>query len=319
MPMEKRLISIVIPIHNEEKNISLIYQGIVGVFAGLRERYDYEIIMVNDGSSDGSWNEIQALAKSDERVIGIDFSRNFGKEIALAAGIQHARGDAIISLDADGQHPPELIPQFLEQWESGKKVVIGVRDSNQDYGFFKNACSRLFYALMNAIGETKIMPHSTDFRLIDRRVAEEFRKLGEKNRITRSLIDWLGFSRSYLHFSAPARWHGKRQYSFVKLVRLALNSFVSHSLFPLKVTGYFGIVVTLLSGGLGFFILLNQIIFATFYPPIFSGTAMLSTLLVFLIGIVLMALGLIALYIGNIHQESLDRPLYIVNQKINAK
>ena len=315
----KKLISIVIPLYNEKENVPMIHEQVNSAFESVKKYYDCEFIFVNDGSQDSSWEEIEKLAEANENIRGIDFSRNFGKEIALTAGIQNAEGDAVISLDVDGQHPPNLIPEFLEKWSAGAKVVVGVRKSNQDYGPFKRFCSKTFYKFMNLIGETKMMPCSTDFRLLDRQVVDEFKKLNERNRITRSLIDWLGFKRDYIAFEAPKRIHGDRQYSFVKLVRLAMNSFVSNSLFPLKVAGYLGVFITLSAGLLGFWILLNQVIFATFYNPVFSGIAMMSTLLVFLVGIVLMALGLIALYVGNIHQESLERPLYIVNSKIERR
>lgn len=314
--MRQKIISIIVPAYREEKNLPLLYAEIQKVMGGLRDRYDYELVIVNDGSPDGTWNAIQLLAARDPRVKGVDFSRNFGKEIAVTAGIHAAAGDACVILDADLQHPPRHIPEFLEKWEKGAEVVIGIRQENKSAGFLKRSASWVYSQMMRIIANKDFVPRSTDFRLIDKKVAEEFRRFKERVRITRNLIDWLGFKRDYIHFIADRRAEGYATYSFMALVRLALTSFTHHSLFPLRVAGYLGILICFFSGLLGFFMFLNQIIFETFWQPVFSGTAMLATLTIFLIGIVLMCLGLIALYVGNIHSEVLGRHLYIVRDTI---
>ncbi len=314
--MGKALISLVVPAYNEEKNLPLLFQEISDIFRG-RPNYDYELVFVNDGSTDGTWSVISDLTRKDTRVKGIDLSRNFGKELAITAGLHTASGDACIVMDADLQHPPRHIPEFLEKWEKGAEVVIGIRESNKSAGIFKRLASWLYAHLMIIISDEKFVPRATDFRLIDRKVIDEFRRFPERVRIARNLIDWLGFKRDFIHFAADQRAEGYATYSVIALIRLALTSFTHYSLFPLRVAGYLGILTCFFSGLLGFYMFINQIILKTFWSPIFSGTAMLATLTIFLIGIVLMCLGFIALYIGNIHKEVLGRHLYIVREQIN--
>jgi glycosyltransferase involved in cell wall biosynthesis len=187
--MKKKVISIVVPVHNEEKNIPFVYtelRKIVG--GGPAFPYAYEILFVNDGSTDGSQKAIDALVAEDEAVRSIEFTRNFGKEAATTAGIREAAGDAVICLDADLQHPPALIPEFIKRWESGAEVVVGVRSSNSGEGFVKRYGSKLFYALMSRISDTPLIPGETDFCLLDREVVEAFKTLRERGRMTRSLI-----------------------------------------------------------------------------------------------------------------------------------
>lgn len=306
---EKKLISLIIPVFNEEKNIPALYEKLRGVMSGLT--YEWELIFVNDGSRDNSLKEIEKVISSDARVRVIDFSRNFGKEIATTAGINNCRGDACIMIDADLQHPVEKIPEFIGDWEDGYEVVIGVRNKNKGEGLVKKLGSYLFYKIINRISDTQIVSQSTDFRLLDRVVIDEFNKLTERNRMTRALIDWLGFRRKYIYFDANQRLHGKASYSFWKLIRLAFNSMISFSLFPLRVAGYMGIVITLLSGILGIFIFITKYVTGALY---FSGPAILAVIILFLIGIVLICLGLIALYIANIHVEVSNRPAYVIRK-----
>ncbi len=314
----KKLISIIIPVFNEEKNIPLIYVEIINVWRkhiNLSSSYDCEVIFVNDGSEDNSLAELERISERDERVKIIDFSRNFGKEMAVTAGINHCRGSACLSMDADLQHPAELIPEFIAKWEKGAEVVIGIRKKNKGEGLVKKIGSYFFYKIINGISRTKIIPNATDFRLLDRIVINEFNKLSEKNRMTRALIDWMGFKRDYVYFSASERLHGKASYNFLNLVRLAFNSIISLSLFPLKLAGYLGIVITLLSGSLGIFIFIEDYVLGRME---FSGPAILAVIILFLVGIILICLGLMALYIANIHTEVINRPMYIV-RKSNIK
>jgi glycosyltransferase involved in cell wall biosynthesis len=307
----QKSISIVIPVHNEEKNIPLVYRAVKSVMDQV-STYTHEIIFVNDGSTDGSQVEIDALRTEDATVRGIEFTRNFGKEIATTAGIREAVGDAVICLDADLQHPPALIPEFITHWEHGAEVVVGMRSSNSGEGFVKRYGSKLFYTIMSRISETEMTAGETDFRLIDRSVADVFSTLNERGRMTRSLINWLGFRKETVSFAAPARLHGQAQYSFPKLVRLALNSFASNSLFPLRVAGYLGLFITGFSFLLGLTVFFERYVFGDSLNWHISGSAQLAIINVFLIGIVLMALGIIAIYIGRINEEVSNRPLYVV-------
>ena len=245
--MRKKLISIIIPVNNEEKNIPLVYGAVKTAFHNITN-YSYEIIFVDDGSTDNSVNKIKKLANANENVFYLEFSRNFGKEIATSAGINNARGDAVIMLDADLQHPAGLIPEFIKKWEAGAETVVGVRNKNKGEGLIKKFGSFWFYKIINLISATKIIPRSTDYRLLDKAVVREFNRFTERNRITRGLIDWLGFKRDYVYFTANQRINGNAGYSVFKLTKLALSSFISLSLFPLKFAGYLGIIIVLFSG-----------------------------------------------------------------------
>ncbi len=312
---ERALISVVVPCYNEEGNVSRLYEALTGVFASLSSRYDAEILFIDDGSTDGTAAAIEKLAKSDPRIKSISFSRNFGKEVATTAGIRNARGAAVIMLDADLQHPPELISQFIEKWRDGAEVVIGVRKKNKKYPLAKRCGAALYYKLMNAISDTPMIPRETDFRLIDREVADAFDALTEHQRSTRALIDWLGFRREYIEFDANDRADGKASYSLGKLVHLAVYSSISHSLLPLRLAGYLGAVITFLSGLLGLAVIFEQYLFHDAWRWHFSGSAQLAIIDLFLIGIVLSCLGIIALYIENIHGETINRPMYVIRKK----
>jgi len=178
--MNFKLISIIIPVYNEEKNISLLYTELVKAWRGLENKYDYEIIFVDDGSRDNSAPEIEKLAEKDDKVKYLQFSRNFGKELAITAGLREAKGNAAIMIDADLQHPAELIPRFIEKWEEGAEVVVGVRKKNKREGLVKKIGSFLFYKIINAIAEIEVTPNATDFRLLDRIVINEFNRFTEK-------------------------------------------------------------------------------------------------------------------------------------------
>lgn len=307
-----KLISIVVPVYNEEKNVPLLAQEIERVFASLP--YEYELILVNDGSRDNSLLEILRLSQANPRIKGIDFSRNFGKEPATSAGCHSARGEAVVTMDADLQHPADLIPTFLNHWEKGAEVVYTVRKKNEGASLMKRLTSAVYYWLFNKVSEVQTEPRSTDFRLMDKKVIEVFRHFPERERMFRGMIDWMGYRRVKVEFIASERRHGRATYSYRKLFHLAMNSFTSFSLLPLRFAGYFGVVITTLSGILLTVMLLNHWFFD---PTLFTPIAILATGNTFLIGIVLISLGFIALYIARIHNEVINRPLYIVREKIN--
>lgn len=313
-----KIISIIVPVHNEEKNIPLINAELLNVFSSL-PIYDYEIIYVNDGSKDKSQEVIENFAQDDKRIKSIEFSRNFGKEEATSAGLQYATGNAAIAIDADLQHPPQLILEFIKKWEDGADVVIGIRTKNKGQSFIKNCCSHLYYKFINTISDTPIEPGATDFRLVDRKVINEFNKFTEHERMTRGIIDWLGFKREFIKFEANERVNGEASYSFWKLARLALSSSISHSLFPLKIAGYLGLFITITSGVGGIVIFVENYIYNDILDWSITGSAKLAVLMIFFIGIVLACLGLVALYIGNIRNEVSGRPLFVVRSIKNIK
>jgi dolichol-phosphate mannosyltransferase len=321
----KKLISIVVPAYNEEGNIAAFYSTLTSVLekhaseATLAHMptYEYEVIFINDGSEDKTAELVSELASKNPHVKYIEFSRNFGKEVATSAGLHHAHGASAIIVDADLQHPIHLIPEFITKWEQGAEMVVGVRKANQGEGMVKKVGSYFFYKLMNAIAEVKTIPGSTDYRLIDRKVIDEFNRFTERQRMTRGLLDWLGFKKDYIYFVANSRTAGKASYRTSKLIKLAISSFVSNSLFPLKFAGYLGIVIILVSTLLGLFMFTERFVLGDPWHFAFSGTALLAVAILFLVGIMLSCLGLIALYIANIHGEVVNRPLYAIRERIN--
>ena len=305
----KRL-SIVVPIYNEDAGIPLLQSTLNAVLTTLP--YEVEYIFVNDGSTDNSQKQLQSLSEKDEHVHYVELSRNFGKEAATSAGIAYANGDAVVILDADLQHPPEYIREFVCHWESGADVVVGVREPRVGEGLLRRMGSRAFSYLMNSIGDTHSPQRATDFRLIDRKVVDAFLTMREHRRLARALIDWLGFRREYVSFVAPERSDGTARYGYRKLAITALSAIVSHSKLPLYFAGYLGAFITFFAGLLGIFIIVEQLVLGDPLGLVVSGTAMLAVMILFLNGIVLMGLGLVALYIATIHEETAQRPLFVV-------
>lgn len=303
-------ISVIIPMYNEEDNVHHVHKAVKKVTSRLGYRFEY--LFINDGSSDKTTEKLQKLASSDAEVVPIELARNFGKEIALTAGLHAAKGDAAIMLDADLQHPPDHIPEFIQKWVDGADVVVGVRKEYKAT-WHKRLLSKLFYSSINKVSDTTITPHATDFRLVDKQVIKAFNQFTERNRITRGLFDWLGYKRDFVYFVADEREHGAASYSFSKLVRLGIDSFVGHSLFPLRIAGYVGIFITIVALPLGLFIFVNKYLLGnSLFGIVFSGNAILAVISLFLSGLTLTCLGLMSLYIANIHQEVANRPLYVV-------
>lgn len=309
----QKLISLVVPAYNEEKNIKPLLAEIKAVFAGL-SNYTYEIIFINDGSTDKTLLELNQLAQQDKKIKIIDFSRNFGKEIATSAGCHFSSGDAVITMDADLQHPPKLIPELIKKWEDGFDVVYTVRTENKGAGIFKRLTSYIYWRLFNKISSINSEPHSTDFRIIDKKVVENFRKFPERGRLFRGIVDWMGYKRTRLEFVAPERNGGRATYSYKKLFHLAINSITAFSLLPLRLAAYFGTIITSFSF---IFLIIMSITRWFINPTIFSPIGFVIVANTLLMGIVLVCLGFIALYIARIHDEVVGRPLYIIRNKIN--
>ena len=307
-------ISFVVPIYNEEKGFRDFYTKML--LPELEKvRYDYELILVDDGSSDGSLKIIQDLAEKDKRIKVLRFSRNFGKEIALTAGIREAIGDAVLTMDADGQQPPKLIHEFIRKWEEGGEIVIGRRGKFEKHGFIAKLGSKCFYKILRMMGVKDTVPGSTDFRIIDRCVVDEYNKLTEHGRITRGLMDWMGFKKVYIDYTYGNRLAGRPSYNFRKLFQLAINSFVSLSSTPLVLFGWIGALITVASLILGIFVIIEEFIMADPLQLRWTGTTCLSIFITFLIGLVLISQSITALYISHIHAEAQGRPLYIVDRK----
>lgn len=315
--MGGKLISIIVPVHNEAQNIPLLYKALTKYTAKVP--YQFEFVFVDDGSTDSSLSSLQELTGKDERVRVLEFARNFGKEAAVSAGLDAAWGEAAIILDADLQHPPALIPKFIAAWEQGNDVVIGVRRYSKQEGRLKRITSDGFYHLLHLVAHTQITPHASDFRLLDKKVIDVFRQLTERDRITRGLIDWLGFKREYIDFTAPPRTNGVAGYSWPKLVELAINSFTGYSLFPLKFAGYLGLFILLTAVPAGALLCVERFVLNDPLNWNITGTALLAMMILVLVGIMLGCLGLISLYIARIHAEVTNRPLYVVRRHVAAK
>ena len=310
--MPQLRVTILIPAYNEAGNIAPLLGELAATLAGL-PAYDFTILFVDDGSSDESVAILERAAAADPRIGVIELSRNFGKEMALTAGLHALECDAAVVMDADLQHPPRYIPELLAKWQQGYEIVSTRRVKIDEQPVIRRLGSQLFYALLNAISEFKMEPGTTDFRLLDRIVIDALKRFTERNRLFRGLIDWMGFKKTTIEFEAPARHAGVARYSYSRLFRLALNSFMAFSLVPLKLAGYIGLFVIAVFGGLLAFMAYDRLNANQFN---FSPIAFVIVSNVIMNGIVLGCIGLVALYIGHIHTEVIGRPLYLVRKQV---
>jgi len=312
MDTRTRTVVIIVPAHNESTNLKKFLIKVHDVVQDLKN-YVWEFVFVDDGSNDDTWHTIEEMSHENLRVKGICLSRNFGKEMAMTAGIEVIDNpDAVIFMDADLQHPPAAIPQLIRQWELGFQVVTARRKSIQ-YSVLREAGSNLFYFMLNRFSKLDIQSKATDFRLLDNQVLQVLQTFPERNRFFRGIIDWMGFKKTSIEFNAPTRTSGESTFSVKALFSLAINSFTSFSLMPLRLTGYLGLAVTTISSLLFLYMVIAHLVLGiTLFTPL-AYFVVFNTLL---FGIVLAALGMIALYIGNIHTEVVGRPLYIIQDRV---
>lgn len=314
MTTKKSLISLIIPVYNEEESLEWHHNHILATVSKFDD--NFEIIYVNDGSGDASLDILRKLAAHDKFTRYVSFSRNFGKEAATSAGLALSKGDAAIMIDADGQHPIELVETFIKEWRAGYNTVIGIRTANDKAGIVKTLGSKLFYTVLSLLGSDISSQHGlTDFRLIDRKIIDQYNKLTEHNRITRNLLDWLGYSRKLIPFEANERHAGEASYSFRKLTKLAIDGIVKHSTRPLKFIGIAGFLVAFVSGLLGLFMVAEKYALRDPLNLAFTGTSLLAVFLSFMVGVVLFCQGLLALYLENVYYETQNRPLYIIEEE----
>ena len=300
------MISIVIPVFNEEDCIEQLYLQLVSVLSGIE--MDYEIIFVDDGSTDDSVNLIKALNQSNHNVKLVQFSKNFGHQIALTAGLDYARGQVVVVMDADLQHPPEVIPEMLLKWREGFDIVNTVRQDTEDASLLKTMTASCFYILFNKLAHINMPSNSADFRLMDRKVVNSFKQIRERTRFMRGLTSWIGFNTTGIEYIAKPRAAGETKYSIKKMIKFAIEGITSFSTLPL----YFSIYLGFLFSGLGFFYSSYVIyirIFTQLAIPGWSSIIMLTTIIG---GIQLITLGMIGVYIGKIFDEVKQRPLYLV-------
>lgn len=309
--MEKKLLSIIVPMYYEELVAYECYHRIKNVVNGI-ESMDHEIIFVNDGSKDRTLAILKSIAKGDKCVKIIDFSRNFGHQAAVTAGLFNCNGDAIVIIDADLQDPPEIIPEMISKWEEGHQVIYGKRKIRSGESKFKLLTAKYFYRVLSYMASIEIPKDTGDFRLMDRIVVEAFKEMPEQNRFIRGMVSWIGFDQVPLEYNRDDRFAGETKYPLRKMIKFATDGIVSFSTKPLKLTAIFGI------GTIGISILL---IIYTIITKIMRDTSMgwASTMCVILFfsGVQLLSLGVIGEYIARIYDESKNRPLYLVKEKIN--
>lgn len=305
-------LSVVVPIFNEIDVIDRFNTELIKSVSKTTKN-NYEVIYVSDGSTDKTVEKVTSMAKINPKIRLIALSRNFGKENSLTAGLANAKGRAVLMMDGDGQHPPSYIPKFYNAWINGAKVVVGVRLNSSETSFFKSKSSYLFHKLINMFTDKKLVYGSTDFRLIDSEIQKIILKMPETNRVMRAIIDWLGFEPVYIDFKASKRYKGSSSFSTGALLKLAIDSFASMTPRPLYFIGYLGLLITLISFVLGSTVFVEQLILNDPLSWEFTGTAMLAILIIFLVGLILTAQGILSLYISHMHNQTLKRPLYIID------
>ena len=303
-------LSVVVPVFNEARNLRPLLDALRPVLE--RETRSWEIIFVDDGSADDSLAVIRELNADDPRLRAVSFSRNFGKEIAIAAGLDHAKGRAVAIMDADLQHPPALLATFLAKWREGYGMVYGVRRDRDDEGKMKRSLARAFYSLFERFGETKLPEGAGDFRLMDRKAVDALCAMGERARFSKGLYAWVGFKSIGMDFEVAERLHGNTKFNLPKLFSFAFDGISSFSTVPLKIATYFGVLMACLATIAASYYALRTLLFGTDLP----GFPTLVVSIMFFSGIQLISLGMIGEYVGRIFAEVKRRPLYLVDETV---
>jgi dolichol-phosphate mannosyltransferase len=301
--------SIVVPVYNEVEVLPELYERMSEVMDSLGETWEF--VMVDDGSTDGSTQVIWDLAEKDERVQPIIFARNFGHMIAVTAGLDYSRGEAVVLMDADLQDPPEVIPDLVKRWREGYEVVYAVRAEREGETRFKKFTAALFYRLINRITDVKIPLDTGDFRLIDRQVVDVLNQMRERHRFPRAMVAWVGFRQIGVPYKRAARKAGETKYPFSKMLKLAANAITSFSYFPLQIATYLGFI----SAGISALAIPVVIGLRLAGSNAFVGQASTLIAVLFLGGVQLISLGILGEYLGRLYDEAKDRPLYIVRKK----
>lgn len=306
------MISLIIPCYNEQDVITLCHDRVTAVIDSIAD-YDFEIIYINDGSQDNTLDLLDDIQSRDTRVRLINLSRNFGKEAAMTAGLDHMRGDAVIILDADMQDPPELIPDILKTWkDQNADVVYGQRLSRDGETWFKKFSASAFYALINLISQVDIPRNTGDFRLMTRRAVESLSKLREHHRFMKGLFAWVGYKQVAFHYNRKPRIAGRTKWDYLKLANLSLEGITGFSMTPLRFATLCGVMVAVFSFIFGAFILIKTILFGRDVP----GYASIMVTVTFFSGIQLLCIGLLGEYIGRIFNETKNRPIYLIDRII---
>jgi glycosyltransferase involved in cell wall biosynthesis len=306
-PTPRPIVSVVIPVYDELQNLPLLYKRLTAVLE--RSEPSYEIIFVNDGSRDGSADELREMGAKDCRVVIIELARNFGHQVAISAGLDYALGSAVIVMDADLQDPPEVLPEFIAKWHEGYEVVYAIRQHRKE-GWFKRAAYKVFYRLLQRVANITIPLDSGDFCIMDRRVVELLNGMPERNRFVRGIRSWVGLSQVGLEYARQPRYAGKPKYTLSRLVYLALDGLVSFSFLPLRAITIVGFAVSLISIVLAIIYAIQKLTVGL--SP--AGFATTIVAILFLAGVQLVTIGVIGEYVGRIFEEVKQRPLYVVRR-----
>jgi polyisoprenyl-phosphate glycosyltransferase len=304
-----RKISIICPAYEEEAVLPRFHAELSAVLDALPPEYEAEVIYVDDGSEDGTLAALRQIAAADSRVHYLSLSRNFGHQAAITAGLEHARGDAIITLDSDLQHPPSLIPTLLKHWREGHDIVMTLREEDPDLGTFKRVTSRAFFELMRRLSETEMRIAASDYRLMSRRAVDALLRFPEMHRFLRGMVHWLGFPTATVRFQVASRGAGKSKFTFARLFAFAIDALLSFSKVPLRLIFLLGMVFTL-AGMVGCGIDFVRILFG-------NGLGLLTVVAVMLVvgGCILASIGLVGEYVGRVYEQVKDRPLYLLKEQ----
>ncbi|EDX67334.1 MULTISPECIES: glycosyltransferase family 2 protein [Bacillus] len=304
-----KTITILVPAYNEEEVLDQLYSRLTGVFQGI-PNYNFEILFVNDGSKDRTLDIIKEFRVNDKRISYVDLSRNFGKETAMIAGLDHAIGDAVIIIDADLQDPPELIPEMIKYWEQGYDDIYAKRRSRSGESWAKKWTAGKFYSLLKKTTRIPIQENTGDFRLLDRRCVEALKKIRETQRYTKGMFSWIGYNKKEILFDRDPRAAGETKWNYFKLMDLAIEGITSFTTAPLRLASFMGFTVSFLA-----FIYMIWIIIKTLmYGESVSGYPSMMTAILFIGGVQLISIGIIGEYLGRIFNETKQRPLYFVDE-----
>jgi glycosyltransferase involved in cell wall biosynthesis len=306
-------ISVVVPMYNEESGVARFFDAVVGVLERVTDRY--EIVCVNDGSTDATLDRLRSAQRTNPAIVIVDLSRNFGKEAALSAGLDHARGEALIPIDADLQDPPELIEEFVRLWREGCDVAYAQRRTRTGEGLLKLGSAGMFYRVLNSLSDVPIPKNTGDYRLMDRRVVDALARLPERNRFMKGMFAWVGFRQVAVEFDRDPRQFGVSKWNYSGLWRLAVDGITSFSSRPLKVWTYLGAVVALVAFVYAAFLIVRVLLTGIDVP----GYASLIVVVLMLGGLQLIGIGVLGEYVGRIFQEVKGRPVYLVRDCYRAE
>jgi glycosyltransferase involved in cell wall biosynthesis len=305
-----RLISIIIPTYNSENIVNKFYERLTDTIKTIENRYDFEIIYINDFSTDNTNILLSELSQSDSRVRLLNFSRNFGNQNAITAGLNISKGSAAIIIDDDLQDPPELIIEFLKLWENGYKVVYGYRPNRQGISLIFNTLTKIYYTIINSLSEINIPLYTGDFRLIDKTIIDILNKMPEESKYYRGLVSWVGYPQTYVEYTRDRRYAGKSNFSFKKYLSFAINGITAFTDKPLYLIFYLGLILTIV----GFLGISGAIILRLIDPhSTIMGWTSLAVLVIFFGGIQIFTVGVVSLYVARIYKEVKKRPPYLID------